>query len=106
MSSKFQAIRGTHDILPPESGLFQRLEAHARHWFYRFGFQEIRTPTFEALELFQRSLGTETDVVQKEMYAFEDRGGRKLALRPEGTAGVVRSFVEHHLSQTSPFCKL
>src|SRR5712664_1198763 len=103
---KYQAIRGTHDILPADSVHFQHLEAHARHWFQRFGFQEIRTPTFEALDLFQRSLGETTDVVQKEMYAFEDRGGRKLALRPEGTAGVVRAFVEHHLSQNAPFCKL
>ena len=58
------------------------------------------------MDLFQRSIGETTDVVQKEMYVFEDRGGRKLALRPEGTAGVVRAFIEHHLSQTMPFCKL
>src|SRR5512134_3953052 len=103
---KYQAIRGTKDILPAEAVLFERLEASARQLFHRFGYQEIRTPTFEALDLFQRSLGESTDVVQKEMYVFEDRGGRQLALRPEGTAGVVRAFVEHHLSQTHPFCKL
>src|SRR6266581_3769203 len=102
----FQAVRGTKDILAPEAARFQRLEQTARDVFGRFGFQEIRTPTFEALDLFQRSLGETTDVVQKEMYVFEDRGGRKLALRPEGTAGVVRAFIEHHLSQTSQFCKL
>src|SRR6185436_15040065 len=62
--------------------------------------------TFESLDLFQRSIGETTDIVEKEMYAFEDRGGRKLALRPEGTAGVVRAFVEHHLAQSAPFCKL
>jgi histidyl-tRNA synthetase len=103
---KFQAVRGTKDILPEEAALFERLESEARSLFRRFGYQEIRTPTFEALDLFQRSLGESTDVVQKEMYVFEDRGGRKLALRPEGTAGVARAFVEHHLSQTHPFCKL
>ena len=103
---KFQAIRGTKDILPPESAQFQQLEKHARAVLVRFGYQEIRTPTFEGADLFQRSLGETTDVVQKEMYVFEDRGGRKLALRPEGTAGVARAFVEHHLSQSAPFCKL
>jgi len=103
---KYQAIRGTKDILPPDSAQFQHLEAQARALFARFGYEEIRTPTFEAVDLFQRSLGETTDVVQKEMYVFEDRGGRKLALRPEGTAGVVRAFIEHHLSQTTPFCKL
>ncbi len=114
---KFQSIRGTKDMLPAfalgaaaggpsDAEAAQRLESGAREVFRRFGFHEIRTPTFEALELFQRSLGETTDVVQKEMYAFEDRGGRKLALRPEGTAGVVRAFIEHHLSQTAPFCKL
>src|ERR1041385_5249890 len=103
---KFQAIRGTHDILPSESGLFQKLEQEARTLFHHFGYQEIRTPTFESLDLFHRSIGETTDIVEKEMYVFEDRGGRRLALRPEGTAGVVRAFVEHHLDQTAPFCKL
>src|SRR5690348_16659272 len=104
--SQFQAVRGTKDILPADAKRFAALERQARHCFDRFGFSEIRTPTFEALDLFQRSLGETTDVVQKEMYVFEDRGGRKLALRPEGTAGVVRAFIEHHLSQSAPFCKL
>ena len=104
--AKYQAVRGTKDILPADAALFQILETTAREVFRRFGFSEIRTPTFESLEFFQRSIGETTDVVQKEMYVFEDRGGRKLALRPEGTAGVVRAFIEHHLSQTMPFCKL
>ena len=103
---KYQAPRGTKDILPADAAQFQNLESQARALFTRFGYQEIRTPTFETVDLFQRSLGETTDVVQKEMYVFEDRGGRKLALRPEGTAGVVRAFIEHHLSQTHPFCKL
>lgn len=106
MSTKFQAVRGTKDILPADASQFQYLEAVALSLFSRFGFEEIRTPTFESLELFQRAMGSTTDVVQKEMYVFEDRGERKLALRPEGTAGVVRAFIEHHLSQTHPFCKL
>ncbi|OGR90812.1 MAG: hypothetical protein A2992_07320 [Elusimicrobia bacterium RIFCSPLOWO2_01_FULL_59_12] len=106
MSVKFQAVRGTHDLLPDQTAHFQQLEARARALFGQFGFHEIRTPTFEALELFHRSLGETTDIVEKEMYVFEDRGGRKLALRPEGTAGVVRAFIEHHLAQTNPVCKL
>ncbi len=103
---KYQAVRGTKDILPADAVFFQYLESVARRLFRQFGFHEIRTPTFESVDLFSRLLGETTDVVQKEMYVFEDRGGRKLSLRPEGTAGVVRAFVEHHLSQTSPFCKL
>lgn len=103
---KYQAVRGTHDILPADAAFFDHLETVARRLFQRFGYHEIRTPTFESLDLFHRSLGETTDVVEKEMYAFEDRGGRKLALRPEGTAGVVRAYVEHHLDQTGPFCKL
>jgi len=106
MAVKIQAVRGTKDILPHDAALFQVLESTARRVFSQFGFGEIRTPTFESLDLFQRSIGETTDVVSKEMYVFEDRGGRKLALRPEGTAGVVRAFIEHHLSQTMPFCKL
>src|SRR5438876_3604656 len=103
---KYQSVRGTKDILPADAIRFQHLESVARALFKRFGYQEIRTPTFEPVDLFQRSLGETTDVVQKEMYVFEDRGGRKLALRPEGTAGVVRAFIEHHLNQTSSFCKV
>lgn len=104
--SKYQAVRGTKDVMGADAVFFQKVEAAARALFAQFGFEEIRTPTFESLELFQRAMGETTDVVQKEMYVFEDRGGRKLALRPEGTAGVVRAFIEHHLSQTHPFCKL
>jgi histidyl-tRNA synthetase len=103
---KYQSVRGTKDILPADAERFQHLESVSRALFKRFGYQEIRTPTFESVDLFQRSLGETTDVVRKEMYVFEDRGGRKLALRPEGTAGVVRAFIEHHLSQNAPFCKL
>src|SRR5688572_14756078 len=103
---KFQAVRGTKDVFGRDAQRFEQLENAARGVFKRFGFEEIRPPTFESLELFQRSLGETTDVVQKEMYVFEDRGGRRLALRPEGTAGVVRAYVEHHWSQSQPFSKL
>ena len=90
MSAKYQAVRGTHDILPAEAAQFQQLEAHARTLFKQFGFQEIRTPTFESLDLFQRSIGETTDIVEKEMYSFEDAmNGDKLTLRPENTAGIV-----------------
>jgi histidyl-tRNA synthetase len=106
LMAKYQAVRGTKDIMGATAESFSKLETIARLCFQQFGFSEIRTPTFESLDLFQRSIGETTDVVQKEMYVFEDRGGRQLALRPEGTAGVVRAFIEHHLSQTMPFCKL
>jgi histidyl-tRNA synthetase len=92
------AIKGTRDILPPESGLFQHVEAVAREVFRVFNFDEIRTPIFEQAELFSRSVGAETDIVSKEMYTFADRDEKILALRPEATASVVRSFIEHQMA--------
>ncbi len=89
--------RGTEDILPKESGLWQRIESVARSVSESFGYNEIRTPVFEHTELFNRGVGDTTDVVQKEMYTFEDKGGRSLTLKPEGTAGLVRSFIENSL---------
>jgi histidyl-tRNA synthetase len=89
-SEEFQPIQGMSDLAPPEIGLWQRLEAAARRLFVLYGFEEVRTPVIEKESLFIRSLGDSTDVVQKEMYAFEDRGGRRLAVRPEGTASVIR----------------
>ncbi len=89
--------RGTEDILPEESRLWQHIENTARHVCERFGYSEIRTPVFEHTELFQRGVGDTTDVVQKEMYTFEDKGGRSLTLKPEGTAGLVRSYIENSL---------
>ncbi|WP_449620052.1 histidine--tRNA ligase [Robertmurraya sp. Marseille-Q9965] len=86
--------RGTQDILPGEVEKWQLIEKNARELCEKFQYKEIRTPIFEQTELFTRSVGDTTDIVQKEMYTFEDRGGRSLTLRPEGTAGVVRSFVE------------
>ncbi|MBI4369288.1 MAG: histidine--tRNA ligase [Elusimicrobia bacterium] len=92
-----QSVRGTRDILPRLSEQFVRLETISRQQAALWGFGEIRTPTFESLSLFQRGIGDTTDIVEKEMYVFEDRGGRQLALRPEGTASAVRAYIEHHL---------
>jgi len=92
-----QALRGTRDILPAEVSYWQRVEATARSLLGRAAYQEIRTPIFEQTDLFERSIGEATDVVGKEMYTFQDRGERSITLRPEGTAGVVRSLIEHGL---------
>lgn len=89
--------RGTQDILPGEVEKWQLIEKKARELCERFQYREIRTPIFEQTDLFTRSVGDTTDIVQKEMYTFEDRGGRSLTLRPEGTAAVVRSFVEQKM---------
>jgi len=97
MTTKIQAIRGMHDILPERSALWQALEDSARSVLERYGYQEIRTPLLEVTELFKRSIGEVTDIVEKEMYSFEDRGGDQLALRPEGTASCVRAAIEHGL---------
>ena len=98
-----KAVRGTRDLLPPETALWNFVEAAARDVFHAYNFQEIRTPIFEETQLFARSVGEETDIVSKEMYTWEDRGrgqsekGQSLTLRPENTAGVVRAYVEHKL---------
>lgn len=94
---KITAPRGTRDVLPEESRAWQILEEKLRGLAHRFGFSEIRFPTFEEVALFDRGVGDTTDVVQKEMYDFYDKGDRHIALRPEGTASVVRSFIEHSL---------
>ena len=91
------AIKGTQDTLPKESYKIQYVESAVRETAENFGFHEMRTPVFEHTELFQRGVGETTDVVQKEMYTFEDKGGRSITLRPEGTAGAVRAFLEHGL---------
>lgn len=87
--------RGTEDILPKDSPLWRKIESAAHNVCAGYGYKEIRTPVFEDTALFQRGVGDTTDVVQKEMYTFEDRGGRSITLRPEGTASVVRSFIEN-----------
>ena len=89
--------RGTEDILPTDSPLWRRIEQAAHEVCESFGFSEIRTPVFEDTSLFQRGVGDTTDVVQKEMYTFEDKGGRSITLRPEGTASLARSFIENSL---------
>ena len=85
------------DLLPPEAPKWRFIEATAREAFAAFGFNEIRVPLLERTELFARSIGEETDIVSKEMYTFEDRGGDSLTMRPEATAGVARAFLEHKL---------
>ena len=92
---KFQAIKGTRDLLPPETELWNRVEQTARDVFGTFGFGEIRPPIFEPTELFARSIGADTDVVGKEMYSFEDRDETSVSLRPEATASVCRAYIEH-----------
>src|SRR3954449_6142832 len=94
------------DILPPSSGVWNQVEAAARRIFVRFNYQEIRTPILEATVLFARGVGEETDIVSKEMYTFEDRDGSSLTLRPENTASVIRSWIEHRLDQQPGVQKL
>ena len=101
-----QAIKGVKDVLPSDMPVWQYLETTARKLFEDYGFAEIRVPVFEYTDLFARSIGTSTDIVEKEMYTFEDRDGRKITLRPEGTAGVVRAFIEHKLYADTPLTKL
>lgn len=93
-----KAARGTSDILPPETSKWIRLEEVLRRVAARYGYEEIRTPTFEYSELFHRTVGEATDIVEKEMYTFKDKTGRDLTLRPEGTAPVARAFVEHGMA--------
>lgn len=91
------APRGTHDVLPSESYKWHMIENQVKKICFEFGYKEIRTPMFESTELFERGVGDTTDVVQKEMYTFLDKGGRSVTLRPEGTSPIVRSFVENSL---------
>ena len=93
-----QKPKGTKDILPQDSYKWQYIEEKSKELFANYGFKEIRVPVFENTELFQRGVGETTDVVQKEMYTFEDKGGRSITLRPEGTAGVVRAYIENGMS--------
>lgn len=99
MGESLQAPRGTRDLLPVDTARWARVEALLREVFGRYGYRELRTPVFEHTELYVRGIGEATDIVGKEMYSFPDRKGRSLTLRPEGTAGVVRSYVEHKLGQ-------
>ena len=97
MEAKLQAIRGMNDLLAGELPYWQRVEAAARELFADYGYREMRVPLVEHAELFKRSIGEHTDIVEKEMYSFDDRGGDRLSLRPEATAGLVRAAIEHGL---------
>jgi histidyl-tRNA synthetase len=107
-----KAVRGTRDLLPPETVSWNRIESTARQVFARYNFGEIRTPIFEDTALFARGVGEETDIVSKEMYTWEDRAraqsekAQSLTLRPENTAGVVRAYIEHKLGETGQLQKL
>lgn len=101
-----KAVKGTRDILPPSSAVWNRVETAAREVFRRYNYQEIRTPILEETALFARGVGEETDIVSKEMYTFEDRDGSSLTLRPEATASVMRSYIENRLDQRSGLQKL
>ncbi|MDD2308694.1 MAG: histidine--tRNA ligase [Desulfuromonadaceae bacterium] len=100
------AVKGFNDILPDESGRWRYIEQTARRVFERNGFGEIRVPVLEKTELFCRSIGDATDIVEKEMYTFTDKGENSVTLRPEGTAGVMRAFIEHKLYAQDPIAKL
>jgi histidyl-tRNA synthetase len=112
MSQTLKAVRGTRDLLPPETALWNHIEKTARQVFTRYNFGEIRTPIFEDTALFARGVGEETDIVSKEMYTWEDKAraqserAQSLTLRPENTAGVVRAYIEHQLGETGQLQKL
>jgi histidyl-tRNA synthetase len=100
------AIRGTHDILPGQVEKWQHVERLARSLCERYGYVEVRTPIIEREELFAKGTGESTDIVQKEMYSFTDKGGERVTLRPEATPGMVRAYIEHNLDQALPAAKL
>jgi histidyl-tRNA synthetase len=101
-----QSLKGFKDVLPGESEKWAFLEQTARKIFHNYGYSEIRTPILEKTELFARSIGATTDIVEKEMYSFADRNGESVTLRPEATASVLRAFIEHHLHGQQPIQKL
>jgi histidyl-tRNA synthetase len=94
---KYTALKGVHDIFPPDIYLWQKVEVAAKEIFTAYGFQEMRAPVIESTDVFIRSIGETSDIVEKEMYTFTDKAGRNITLRPEGTAPVVRCYVEHHI---------
>lgn len=102
MSQKINGVKGMNDLLPGEIEVWQFVETTARTLFGRFGYGEVRTPMVEDTALFVRSVGEETDIVGKEMYTFEDKAGRSLSLRPEGTAPAARAYIEHSVSNQEP----
>jgi len=104
--NQLRSVKGTHDILPNESNKWQNLESIVNLVCAQYGYHEIRTPIFEETGLFSRSVGEETDIVSKEMYTWKDKDGKSLTLRPELTASVARSFIQHNLSNQSPIQRL
>src|SRR5579883_3181458 len=106
IQTMIKAVKGTRDILPPASNVWNRVEAIAREVFRTYNYQEIRTPILEETALFARGVGEETDIVTKEMYTFDDRDGSSLTLRPEATASVMRAYIEHRLDQKPGLKKL
>jgi len=101
-----RAVKGTRDLLPPDTAVWNRVDAIAREVFRTYNYDEIRTPILEETQLFARGVGQETDIVSKEMYTFEDRDGSSLTLRPENTASVIRAYIEHRLDQKPGVQKL
>ena len=101
-----KAVKGTRDLLPPSTDVWNRVEAKAREIFRAYNYHEIRTPIFEETQLFARGVGADTDIVTKEMYTFDDRDGSSLTLRPENTASVIRAYIEHRLDQRPGVQKL
>ena len=106
MKETIQNIKGTKDVLPKESYLWLYIENYIHNHFSKFGYQEIRTPSFENTDLFLRSIGQETDIVSKEMYSWIDQGNNKLTLRPELTASVVRSYIQHQMGKQNKLHKI
>jgi histidyl-tRNA synthetase len=103
---KITAIKGIKDILPEDAPTWNYIESIARQVFGAFGFREIRVPIMEKTELFKRSIGETTDIVEKEMYTFRDRDDELLTLRPEATASVIRAYIEHNMLSTDQITKL
>ncbi len=102
---ELKAIRGVEDIIPPESDKFEKIESVFKKLVSLYGFQAVKLPIIEFAALFERSVGETSDIVQKEMYVFEDRSGRRVALRPEGTASAVRAYIEHSVFMKEPYTK-
>ncbi len=103
---KVPGIRGVKDVLPGEVEHWQWIEETSRRIFHRYGYGEIKIPIFERTELFSRGIGETTDIVEKEMYSFSDKGGESITLRPEATACIIRAYIEHHLYKKSPLSRL
>src|SRR6266567_2393583 len=101
-----RAVKGTRDLLPPDTAVWNRVDQIAREVFRAYNYHEIRTPILEETQLFARGVGQETDIVSKEMYTFVDRDGSSLTLRPENTASVIRAYIEHRLDQRPGVQKL